>query len=152
MKYGLHDVSQALFSLGTCIVDGTCSCKKTNQHNFAMTPDLKQNHPKCRLSSHRERWHPWSTIIFWYAKKTSMGGSLTPSPWTLHHSKLSSHTRQKSHLAPPTLLECLKKNIRELWAQENADLDGTRSYVKLTRFQVGTSTSPYSRKCDSRTF
>ena len=35
---------------------------------------------------------------------------LTPSPWTLHHSKLFAHARKTSHLALLTPLECLRKN------------------------------------------
>ena len=78
-----------------------------------MTADLKQKHAKCRLSNHRVPWHPWSTIIFWYAKK-HMCGPLTPSRWTLHQSKFLSHTRKKITLGPADPAGVPEEKIREL--------------------------------------
>ena len=64
------------------------------QHN------LKQKHPKCSLSNHKVRWRPWSTMIFWYAKKISV----CVAPWRLPHGPYTIqncfHIPEKLHTWP----------------------------------------------------
>ena len=63
-----------------------------------------------------------------------MCGPLTPSPWTLHHSKLLSHTRKTSHLAPPTPLECLRKKRKRELKKEQIYMECDRMW-NLRRFR-----------------
>ena len=59
-----------------------------------------------------------------------MCGPLTPSPWTLHHSKLLSHTRKTSHLA----LECLRKKRKRELKKEQICMECDRMW-NLRRFR-----------------
>ena len=115
-------------------------------------PNLKQKHPKCSLSNHRVRWHPWSTIIFWYAKKKNQyvwpldAFPVDPTPFKIVV------TYQKNFTLGPADPTRVPEEKKKTWAQKRTDLHGMRSYVKLKTFQVGTPSSPYSKKRDSRTF
>ena len=83
------------------------------QRNFEMTADLKQKHATCRLSNHRVPWHPWSTINSGMRKKICVAPWRLPDgPYTIRN--FFHIPEKKSHLAPPTLLECLRKKNREL--------------------------------------
>ena len=82
------------FSSGMRIVNCTCSCPKNHffQQNSESTVTLiqKKNASTQPLFPKRQTVKPWSTItrwsaiIFWYAKKMNMYGSLRPSQEALH--------------------------------------------------------------------
>ena len=99
-----------------------------------MVFDLNQQHPTCRLSNHGVRWHPVAL--------------LTPTCFHIPD--------EKTRLARPGLNVWEKKTEKyekKFSASSKVpDLHGMRSYMKFPRFQVGTTSSPYSRNTWFQTF
>ena len=150
-KCGFHNVSQTLFSSGTCIVDSTCSCpqKIISVSTILTWPPAwtknTQNIPKCRMSNHGVRWHPWSTIILWQPECEKQ--SICVAPWHLPNGPYtiqnSFHIPEKFHTWPRRPCWSAWKNRKTSVSSKEPDLHGTHARETPKRFQVGTPSSPY---------